>query len=160
MNLHFAKVLFLNSNIPEKRYRIFRNKEEIDELLEDSADIFQHNMLDRYIDWPDENLMGGKYSAIDAMCFVEFLSYYKKSIKDIECDCQPIVLDIELMKSKYPKCSYPKVIPLMSSKEKLKCRNVKTSQIYNVTNQVQIETQKSLLTICRFPSIHFALKNT
>ena len=75
MNLDFGKVLFLNSNIPEKRHRIFWNKEEIDELLEDSADIFQHNMLDRYIDCPDENLMGGKYSAIDAMCFAEFLLY-------------------------------------------------------------------------------------
>ena len=69
MNLHFAKFLFLNSNIPEKRYRIFRNKVELDELLEDSADIFQHNMLDRCIDQPGKNLMGGKYSAIDAMCF-------------------------------------------------------------------------------------------
>ena len=104
---------------------------EIDELLEDSADIFQHNMLDRYIDWLDENLMGGKYSTIDAMCFAEFLLYYKKSIKDIECDCQPIVLDIELMKSKYPKFSYPKVIPLMTSKEKLKCRNVKKDLRYH-----------------------------
>ena len=43
----FPKVLFLNSNIPERRYRIFRNKEEIDELPEDSTNIFQRNMLDR-----------------------------------------------------------------------------------------------------------------
>ena len=43
----FPKVLFLNSNIPERRYRIFRNKEEIDELPEDSTNIFQLNMLDR-----------------------------------------------------------------------------------------------------------------
>ena len=34
------------------------------------------------------------------------------------------------MKSKYPKCSHPKVIPLMISKEKLKCRNVKTDLRY------------------------------
>ena len=40
----FPKVLFLNSNIPEKRYRIFRNKGEIDELPEDRTDIFQRNM--------------------------------------------------------------------------------------------------------------------
>ena len=95
--MHFAKVPFLNSNIPEKRYRIFRNKEEIDELLEDSTNIFQDNMLNRYVCRRHENLMGWKYSAIDAMCFAEFLSYYRKSKKDIECDCQPVVLDIELM---------------------------------------------------------------
>ena len=78
------------SNIPEKRYRIFVNKEEIDELPEDSTDIFQRNMLDRYIDQPDKNFMSGRYSATDAMCFAEFLSYYyiaPKSIKDIEKDC-------------------------------------------------------------------------
>ena len=46
-------------------------------------------------------------------------------------DSQPIVLDIELMESKYAKCSYPKVIPLMSSKEKLKCRNVTTDLRYH-----------------------------
>ena len=34
------------------------------------------------------------------------------------------------MESKYAKCSYPKVIPLMSSKEKLKCRKAKTDLRY------------------------------
>ena len=124
----FPKVLFLNSNIPEKRYRIFQNKEEIHELPEDSTDIFQRNMLDRYIDRPDKNFMAGRYSAIDAMCFAEFLSYYyiaPKSVKDKESGCQPVVLDDELMESNHVNYTYPKVIPLMSSKEKLKCRNVK-----------------------------------
>ena len=37
----FPKVLFLNSNIPEKRYRIFQNKEDLpEELPEDHTDIF------------------------------------------------------------------------------------------------------------------------
>ena len=43
----------------------------------------------------------------------------------MESDCQPIHLDDDLMKSNHPKCSYPTMIPLMYSKEKLKCRNVK-----------------------------------
>ena len=84
-------------------------------------------MLDRYIDQPDKNLMSGRYSATDAMCFAEFLSYYHiapKPIKDVESDCQPIVLFDELMESNHVKCSYPKVIPLMSSK-KPRCRNVR-----------------------------------
>ena len=72
----FQEVLFLNNNIPEKKYRIFWNKEEIDELPEDSNDIFQRNMLERYIDRSDKNFMGGRYTAIDVMCFAEFLSYY------------------------------------------------------------------------------------
>ena len=107
----FPKVLFLNSNIPEKRYRIFRNKEEIDELPEDSTDIFQRNMQDRYIDRPDKNFMAGRYNTIDAMCFAEFLSYYcipAKSVKDKESDCQQIVLDNKLMESDHVKCNYQK----------------------------------------------------
>ena len=91
-------------------------------------------MLDRYIDQPDKNFMVGRYSAIDAMCFAEFLPCYyiaPKSIKDIESDYQPIVLDDELMESNHAKCSYSKVIPLMFSKEKLKCRNVKVFLRYH-----------------------------
>ena len=130
----FPKVLFLNSNILEKRYRIFQNKEEIDEFPEDSTDIFQRSMLDRCIDRPDKNYMAERYSAYDAMCFAEFLSYYyiaPKSVKDKESDCQPIVLDDELMESNYVKCTYQRVIPLMSSKGKLKCRNVKAVLRYH-----------------------------
>ena len=69
----FPKVLFLNSNIPERRYRIFQKKEEIDQLPEDST-----NMLDRYIDRPDKIFMAGRYSAIDAMCFcrISFILLY------------------------------------------------------------------------------------
>ena len=44
----FPKVIFLNSNIPEKRYRIFRRKGDLDELPNDSTDISQPNMLDHF----------------------------------------------------------------------------------------------------------------
>ena len=37
----FLKVIFLNSNIPEKCYKIFRRKEDFDELLDDINDVFQ-----------------------------------------------------------------------------------------------------------------------
>ena len=43
----FRRVIFLNSNMPEKRCRMFRDKEELDELPENSTDIFQRNILDR-----------------------------------------------------------------------------------------------------------------
>ena len=107
----FPKVLFLNSNIQEKRYRVIRNKEEIDELPENSTDIFQRNMQDRYIDRPDKNFIAGRYNTIDAMHFAEFLSYYciaPKSVKDKESDCQPMVLDNKLMESDHVKCNYQK----------------------------------------------------
>ena len=46
----FPKVTFLNSNMPGSCYCIFCTEEEISELLEQSTNIFQRNMLDRYID--------------------------------------------------------------------------------------------------------------
>ena len=42
----FPGVVFANSNLPENRYRMCRNKKEIDELPEDSCDVFKRNMID------------------------------------------------------------------------------------------------------------------
>ena len=46
----FPKVIFLNSNILKKRYRIFPRKEDLDKLPDDSTDVFQRNILDRCLD--------------------------------------------------------------------------------------------------------------
>ena len=72
----FPGVVFANSNLPENRFRIFRSKEEIDELPEDSLDIFKRNMIDRYIDRPNSSFLNGKYSILDSFCYAEFLAHY------------------------------------------------------------------------------------
>ena len=59
-------MIFLNSNIPEKRHRIFRRKENLDDLPDDSTDVFQRNMLDRYLDRPDREFENGKFEVIDS----------------------------------------------------------------------------------------------
>ena len=46
------QVVFANSNLPEKRYRVFKNEEEILEMDDDETNIFKRNMLDRYLDRP------------------------------------------------------------------------------------------------------------
>ena len=69
----FSKVMFQNSSITECRYRIFRKKEELDELPDDRNDIFQMNMLDRYTDRPDSHFQTGKYAILENLCFAEFL---------------------------------------------------------------------------------------
>ena len=56
----FPAVIFLSSNMPEKCYKIFKKKDEIDELPDDSTDIFQRYMLDRYIDRPNEHFKNGR----------------------------------------------------------------------------------------------------
>ena len=37
----FPKEVFLNSHLPDKRYKIFKKKNEIDVLPDDSTDLFQ-----------------------------------------------------------------------------------------------------------------------
>ena len=123
----FPRVIFLNSNLPEKRFRIFKKRAEIDELPGDSTDIFQRNLLDRYLDRPNENFKNDEYKNIDQLCFAEFLSPYYVDAKQVEIsenDSQPLVLNDELMDSNHEESILPKIVPLMSSKEKLKCRKV------------------------------------
>ena len=101
MHKIFPAVIFLNSNIPEKRHKIFKKKDEIDELPDDNTDIFQRTMLDRYIDSPNEHFKNGRYRQIDQLCFAEFLSLYHvlpKTTQSSENDCQPVVLSDELTK--------------------------------------------------------------
>ena len=71
----FPKVIFLNSNIHKKRYRIFRRKEDLDKLPDDSTDVFQRNVLDRCLDrQTDREFQNGKFAVFDSQCFAEFLS--------------------------------------------------------------------------------------
>ena len=56
-------VIFANSNLLDKRYRICRMEEEILKLPPESTDLFKRNMLDRYMDRPNLNFKNGRYSA-------------------------------------------------------------------------------------------------
>ena len=68
----FPGVIFANSNIPEKRFRLCLVEHKISELLEDSKKIFKQKMVDRYIHRPNLPGSSGKFVAIDAFCFAEF----------------------------------------------------------------------------------------
>ena len=117
----FPKVTFFSSNMPEKWYRIFKKKCQIDQLPEDSLGS-QRNMLDRYLASPDESFWN-MWREISNMCFSELLSLFHPNLrtsKDLESDYQPVVLDDELLEQERQDCNYPKEIPLMSSKNILK----------------------------------------
>ena len=72
----FPRVIFLNSNVPEKCYRMFCSKEDLEGVPGDSTDISQRNMLDRYLDRSDATFKSGKFACLDSICFSKFLSYY------------------------------------------------------------------------------------
>ena len=50
-------VIYANTNLPEKTFKMVRSKEGIACLLDDSEDIFKKNMLNRYMDRPDESFL-------------------------------------------------------------------------------------------------------
>ena len=96
-------------------------------MPEDSKGIFKRNMIDRYIDRPNITSFGGKYSILDSFCYAEFLRFYYvgSNAKLTENDYQFEELSNELIEDIHNIDQiYPKVIPLMSSKEKLKCGKV------------------------------------
>ena len=81
-------------------------------------------MLDRYIDRPNSSFANGAYSCLDQFCYAEFLRYYNSVSKPTENNCQPVALSDEILEINYNSSGYPTCIPLMSCKEKLKCRKV------------------------------------
>ena len=133
----FPVVIFANSNLPQHRYRVCRTEEELQEMSEDSTDIFKRNMLDRYIDRPDLKFASGKYKIINNFCYAEFFAHsilVPKKTNDEENDCQPEILQENVLEENNSLCGYPITIPLMSSKEKLKCKKVKSVLRYYVPN--------------------------
>ena len=95
-------------------------------------------MVDRYIDRLDMTSFSGKYSLLNSFCYAEFLRFYylAPNAKFKENDYQPEELVDELMED-IPNIDhiYPNVIPLMSSKEKLKCGKILFVVQFYVPNQ-------------------------
>ena len=134
----FPAVTFANTNLPEKRFHICKNEKELSELPEESTDVFKKNNLDRYMERPDKTFKGGKYSILDSFCYAQFLAYYvleTNPTKFEKNDSQPEVLDDDTSCTENT-CVYPKSIPLMSSKETMRCRNVKKVLRYYTPNSV------------------------
>ena len=46
----FPGIVFANTNMPEKRYRVCKSETELSELPADSTEVFKCNNLDRYIE--------------------------------------------------------------------------------------------------------------
>ena len=133
----FPVVMFANSNLPDKRYRVCRSEEEIANMPSDSTDIFKKNMLDRYMDRPNEAFNNGRYRIVDNMCFAEFLSNYYLTIKqkpEDQNDSQPEILE-ELIQEIVNGNNLPQTLPLMSSKDKLTLRKEKCVLRYHVPSR-------------------------
>ena len=113
----FPAVVFANTNILKKLFRICLDESEIKDLPEKKTlhiYCFNKNMVDGYVDRQGMVFSAGKYSMADQMCYTEFLRYYYLICKSIHHENQPNELTII-----YILVNYLKILPLMISKEKL-----------------------------------------
>ena len=89
------------------------------------------------MDRPNKTFKGGKYSVVDDFCYAQFLAFYvlesNPKFTEMKNDCQPEILIDDDMNQP---CLYPKCLPLMSSKEKMKCRRIRKVVRYHTPNPV------------------------
>ena len=85
----FPKTVFIATDFAEKRVRVTRTQEELNELDDDSTDIFKSNIIKRYIIRPTS------IPIVDKLGLAEFAAYYHKDYKmdyNETSDSQPEVL--------------------------------------------------------------------
>ena len=68
----FPCIIYANTNIPEKLFRVLRSQKEVGDLRDGSNNLFQRNMLDRYVDRPDESFFHGRCCVLNKFCYAEF----------------------------------------------------------------------------------------
>ena len=70
----FSKTVFLSTDFPEKRVRVAKSKPELDELPDDSTDIYKSNIIEPYLIRPNT------IPAVDNLCLAEFAANYYKEL--------------------------------------------------------------------------------
>ena len=71
------RVVLLNTQVPEKRYRVLKRKKDLEKLPSDSSEIFQTNIVDYYYNRPEH---------LDTWCLYSFAQWYQISSNDIKTD--------------------------------------------------------------------------
>ena len=133
----FPGTVFVSTDLPEKRVRVTKSKQELEDLDDDSTDIFKSNIIERYSIRPDS------ISVVDKLCLAEFAAYYYKDYRkesDETNDAQPNVLTDEVIHTQHSilqNISLPSQITLMNTKEKMKCRKVKAVIRYHTPNKTK-----------------------
>ena len=68
--------VFVSTDLPEKRIHVTKSQQELEDLDDDSTDIFKSNIFERYGIRPDS------VSSIDRLCLAEFTAcYYNKDYR-------------------------------------------------------------------------------
>jgi hypothetical protein len=62
--------VYINTHVPEKRVRMLRSRQQLQNLPDDSREIFHLGLLDHYIQRPD---------ALESLCLADFAAFYSYS---------------------------------------------------------------------------------
>ena len=134
----FPKTVFVSTDLPEKRLRVAKSQQELDELDDDSTDIYKSNIIERY------SLRPNNIPSVNNMCLAEFAAYYYKDYKsDVSetIDAQPEILSDDIITQLHQNLndstSLPGKIRLMNDKEVMKCRRVKAVIRYHTPNKTK-----------------------
>ncbi len=131
----FPKTLFVSTDFAENRVRFAKKQQELDELDDDSTDIFKSNIIIRYSNRP-KNI-----PVVNDMCLALFAAHYFKDYKidfNEVSDSQPEVLSDDFVESQNIEnhnTGLPDRIKLVNSKEILKCRKIKAVIRYHTPNK-------------------------
>ena len=133
----FPKTVFVSTDMPDKRIRVAKSQEELDELEDDSTDIYKSNIIERY------SIRPNYISSANNMCLAEFAAYYYKDYKtDIAetADAQPEVLNDNMIEQGHrttteDTSSFPNKIRLLNGTEVMKCRKVKAVIRYHTPSK-------------------------
>ena len=132
----FPGTVFVSTDLPEKRVHVTKSKQELEDLDDDSTDIFKSNIIEHY------SIRSDSISVVDKLCLAEFAAYYYKDYRkdsDETNDAQPNVLTDEIIHthSILQDISLTSQITLTNTKEKLKCRKVKAVIRYHIPNKTK-----------------------
>ena len=120
----FPKTIFVSTDLPQNRLRIPKSQDELDELEDDSTDIFKSNIIERYCNRPTS------IALVDKLCLAEFASHFYKDYtnRDEMNDAQPDVLTVTVAESQHTDTDsatkLPNKIRLLNTNEVIKCRKI------------------------------------
>ena len=148
----FPKTVFVSTDFPEKRLRVTKTQEELNELEDDSTDIYKSNIIERY---------SIRATNVNKLCLATFAAYYykdyRKNADDVN-DTQPEVLTDDLTESHSTKSNetecfnLPKKIKLINTNEHMKCRKIKAVIRYHRPNkQKELEAYFHHLLMLYYP---------
>ena len=65
----FPKTVFVNTDFPDKRLRVTKSQEELEELDDDSTEIYKSNIIERY------GMRPNQIPSVNNMCLAKFSAY-------------------------------------------------------------------------------------